>query len=90
MYEDLLGPRPDKTKPKKNVKDKDGEEIDLEMEDSGSSVPEGSPPEEADPWKGVADDLDLEDLEDMDDCDGDCDNCDLECQDQDDENPEGC
>lgn len=94
MYEDLLGERPKPKKDKEpNVKDE--KEIDLEMEVGGSSVPEeaedeGKPVPEADPWKDVADDLDLEDLEDMDDCDGDCDNCDLSCPDLDEENPEGC
>lgn len=95
MYEDLLGERPEKPKePKNKVNVKEEEEIDLEMDVGSSSVPEDTPESKVkdgdDPWKGVADDLDLEDLEDMDDCDGDCDNCDLECADQDDENPEGC
>lgn len=90
MYEDLLGPRPDK--PDKPKEPKEEEEIDLEMaeeaKDEGRPVPEGDPPKD-DPWEDVADDLDLEDLEDMDDCDGDCDGCDLDCA-ADDEDPEGC
>lgn len=87
MYEDLLGPRPDKKpkEPKKKVNLKEVEE-EAKVEDETPCATS----DEDDPWDDV-DDLEL-DLEDLDDCDGDCDNCDLDsdqCLGDDDDNP-GC